>query len=65
MMDEEERTRLANQAELDRSVAGLVDLFPRSWFGLYAGCKQQGFSDVQAMQCVIAYISASCSPRGD
>lgn len=47
-------------AKLDQAKAYIVEALPPLWYGLYFQCVEQGFSDDQAMQCVLAFIHASC-----
>jgi len=50
MLDEKLR------AELDQASAGLIELFPPLWWGLFQSCIAEGFTEVQALELVKAYI---------
>jgi hypothetical protein len=44
------------QAELDQAAALLGDNLPILWYRLYQKCLDVGFSDLQSMEIVKAYI---------
>jgi len=43
--------------EYDQQLANIRNGLPALWWALYVGCMEAGFSEVQAMRCVIAFIS--------
>lgn len=63
------------QAQFDRALAEIREMTPGSWWALYSGSVEKGFSPTQAMDLLRSYIFASqgCpvfltsppSPEGD
>ena len=45
-------------ADWSQAIAGLTEMCPPMWWGLFKGCKEQGFTDEQAMRLVIAFIKS-------
>ncbi len=49
------------RAELAQSVAALSEMCPPMWWGLFDGCRKEGFTDEQAMELVKVYIASQGS----
>lgn len=47
----------AKRAEVEQGLAMLVEALPPIWWGLFNGCKEQGFTEAQAMQCLTVFIA--------
>lgn len=50
------------QSEIDQELAQMRDFFPKVWWALYQGSKHEGFTDIQALQLVMAYIKKPLEP---
>ncbi len=49
----------SQKASLDQQAAMIGDMLPPLWRRIYLGCIEQGFSDVDSLRLVIAYIAQS------
>ena len=43
-------------AAFDQDCKIICETFPPLWFSLYTGCVEEGFTEVQALELVKAYI---------
>ena len=50
-------------AEMDQASAFVTDNFPKLWYGLFTRCKEEGFSEPQALELVKSYIEATLGLR--
>ena len=50
-------------AEWSQAVATLAEICPPMWWGLFKGCKEEGFTDDQAMQLVVAFMKTEHSVK--
>ena len=50
-------------SEMDQVTTFVFDHFPKLWFGLFTRCKQEGFSEPQALELVKSYIEATLGLR--
>jgi len=50
-------------ADMDQASAFVTDNFPKLWHGLFARCKEEGFTEPQALEVVKSYIEATLGLR--
>lgn len=51
-------------AALDQGIAAISEMCPPLWWGLYEGCKKQGFSDDQAMEILKTIVAQTIREAG-
>ena len=44
------------RAQVEQELMFMKEILPKAWWGLYEGCVKEGFSEVQALELVKAYI---------
>ncbi len=57
MLDDKQR------AQIDQNLATMKELLPPIWMGLFVGCQDAGFNELQAFDLVKTYI-LSQNPNG-
>ena len=62
-MSKKDKELVRALAEMDQASAFVTDNFPKLWYGLFARCIKEGFSEPQALELVKSYIEATLGLR--
>jgi len=62
-MSKKDKELVRALAEMDQASAFVTDNFPKLWYGLFARCKEEGFTEPQALELIKSYIEATLGLR--